>query len=200
MIGDYSLPKLTYDYNDLEPHMSEEQLKIHHTKHHQAYVDGANAALEKLKKARKESVELDMKAWLKSFSFMIGGHVLHSLFWKNLSPKGGGEPTGAIAKAIEGDFGSFEQFKKEFSAAAMSVEGSGWACLVRDQMGKRLHIMQIEKHNCNICPTHEILLVLDFWEHAFYIDHKNAKAGFVDAFWEMVDWDEVEKRLQQGCL
>jgi Fe-Mn family superoxide dismutase len=195
MMGEYSLPKLSYDYQDLEPYMSEEQLRIHHTKHHQAYVDGANAALERLAAARKSGEELDMKAWLKNFSFMIGGHVLHSLFWDNLSPKGSGAPSGKLAEAITGDFGSVEQFKKEFTACAMSIEGSGWVCLVKDPMSRKLMIMQIEKHNCNLYPTHDIIMVLDFWEHAYYIDHKNAKAGFVDAFWKMVDWDEVGKRL-----
>lgn len=195
----YSLPKLSYDYKDLAPHISKEQLTIHHQKHHQTYVNGANAIFEKLEKARKEGSELDLKSVLKSLSFNIGGHLLHSLFWNNLAPagKGGGTPSGAIAKAINNEFGSFEQFKKEFSQAAVSVEGSGWAALSFDMQTGRLIIMQIEKHNTNVHPALPILMVLDVWEHAYYLDYKNARAKFVEAFWNIVNWDEISKRFEE---
>ena len=193
----FSLPKLPYDYNALAPYISEQQLKLHHDKHHQAYVNGANAAFEKLDKARSENADIDMKATLKELSFNVGGHLLHSIFWDNMAPagKGGGKPGGAVADMIDMGFGSFERFKKEFTTAATSVEGSGWAALaVHPCIGRPL-IMQIEKHNVNIYPTFKILMVLDVWEHAYYLDYKNERAKFVEAFWNIVNWDYVNKTL-----
>jgi Fe-Mn family superoxide dismutase len=195
----YNLPQLPYGYKDLEPYISEQQLTIHHQKHHQAYINGANAIFEKLEKARKEGADLDIKAILKELSFQIGGHILHSLFWSNLAPAGkggGGEPGGEINDLIEKEFGSFERFKKEFTQAALSVEGSGWATLTFDkQTGKPL-IMQIEKHNTNIYPTFIILMVLDVFEHAYYLDYKNERVKFVEAFWNVVNWNVVDSRLK----
>jgi Fe-Mn family superoxide dismutase len=193
----FSLPKLPYDYKALMPYISEEQLRIHHDKHHQAYVNGANAIFEKLDKARKEAADLDVKSTLKELSFHIGGHILHSTFWENLAPpgKGGGKPGGAIADGIMREFGSFERFNKEFSQAATSVEGSGWAVLAMQQCIARPVIMQIEKHNVNVYPSFRILMVLDLWEHAYYIDYKNDRAKFVEAFWNLVNWDYVNKVL-----
>ncbi|MFH1709852.1 MAG: superoxide dismutase [bacterium] len=201
----YSLPELPYGYGDLAPHMSEEQLKIHHDKHHMAYVKGANAVLEKLDRSRIEKTDLDMKATLKELSFQIGGHLLHSLFWGNLAParldarqagKGGGAPAATLAKEIEKEFGSFERFKKEFSQAAAGVEGSGWAALAYCPLTKRLMIMQIEKHNANVYPMFNILMVIDVFEHAYYIDYKNERAKFIEAFWNIVNWAEINKRLE----
>jgi Fe-Mn family superoxide dismutase len=196
----YVLPKLPYDYKDLAPHMSEEQLRIHHSKHHQAYVNGANAILQKLDTARKEGTEIDVKSSLKELSWNIGGHVLHSLFWDNLAPsgKGGGKPGGSLGNATEKEFGSFERFKKEFTQAAVSVEGSGWAALTFCKQTNRPIIMQIEKHNTNVYPTFRILMVLDVFEHAYYIDYKNDRAKFVDAFWNIVNWDGINKRLEEA--
>lgn len=195
----YVLPKLPYGFKDLEPYVSEEQLKIHHDKHHQGYVDGANAILEKLQKARREGIDLDVKSTLKALSFNIGGHILHSLFWPSLAPsgKGGGKPGGVLGNAIDKEFGSFERFKKEFSQAAVSVEGSGWATLTFCRQTNRPIIMQIEKHNTNIYPMFRILMVLDVWEHAYYIDYKNARAKFVDAYWNIVNWNNINKRLEE---
>jgi len=197
----YALPKLPYGYKDLEPHMSEQQLTIHHQKHHQAYVNGANALLERLDKARKEGTDLDIKATLKELSWNIGGHRLHSLFWENLAPtgKGGGKPRGTLGDAIEKEFGSFERFKKEFTQASMSVEGSGWGALTLDKLTRRPLIMQIEKHSTNVYPSFRILMVLDVFEHAYYIDYKNDRAKFVDAFWNIVNWNEANKRLDEAA-
>jgi len=194
----YILPELPYGYRDLEPHISEEQLRIHHQKHHQGYVNGANTIFQKLEKARKDGTDLDVKSTLKELSFNIGGHILHSLFWPNLAPagKGGGKPGGVLGGAIEKEFGSFERFKKEFTQAAVSVEGSGWATLSFCRQTNRPIIMQIEKHNTNVYPMFRILMVLDVWEHAYYLDYKNERAKFVDAFWSIVNWDEVNKRLK----
>jgi Fe-Mn family superoxide dismutase len=194
----YSLPKLPYEYTALAPHISEEQLKIHHQKHHQAYVNGANAVFEKLDKARRENADLDMKAILKELSFHIGGFKLHNLFWENLAPAekgGGGVPKGELAKAINGEFSKFDRFKKEFTQAAVSAEGSGWAALTFCRKTGRPLILQIEKHNTNVIPGFDILLVLDVWEHAYYVDYRNDRAKFVDSFWNIVNWDAVAQRF-----
>lgn len=192
----YQLPPLPYGYKDLAPYISEEQLRIHHTKHHQAYINGANAILEKMDRARKESVDLDMKAVLKEMSFHLGGNQLHSTFWQNLAPAGkggGGKPDGALGDAILREYGSFDRFKKELSQAAISVEGSGWAAVTYCTASQRIGVMQIEKHNCNFPPGYPILLVLDVWEHAYYIDYRNDRARFVDAFWNIVNWGAVNR-------
>ena len=194
----FVLPALPYGYDGLEPHMSEEQLRLHHQKHHQAYVNGANALLDKLSDARKNKTDFDVKAVLKELAFNRGGHVLHSLFWKNLSPKGGGSPGGNLGKAIKEAFGSFEQFKKEFSQAAVSVEGSGWAALAFCRKSKHLFVMQVEKHNLNVYPGFSILMVLDAWEHAYYLDYRNERAKFVEAFWSIIDWGEVSRRFESN--
>jgi Fe-Mn family superoxide dismutase len=196
----YTLPKLPYEYTALAPYISEEQLKLHHQKHHQAYVNGANALFEKLDKARKENTDLDMKATLRELSFHIGGFRLHNRFWENLAPAGkggGGVPKGVLAKAIDAEFGKFDRFKKEFTQGAASVEGSGWAALSYCPKTGRLLIMQIEKHNTNVFPGNEILMVVDVWEHAYYLDYKNDRAKFIDAFWNLVNWDVVAQRFDK---
>ena len=196
-IKTFTLPKLPYDYNALAPYISEAQLKLHHDKHHQGYVNGANAIFEKLDKARVDNADSDMKAMLKELSFNVGGHLLHTTFWENIAPagKGGGKPGGAVADMLDMGFGSFERFKKEFTLAATSTEGSGWAALaVHPCIGRPL-IMQIEKHNMNVYPTFNILMVLDVWEHAYYLDYKNERPKFVEAFWNLVNWDTVNKNL-----
>ncbi len=197
----YELPKLAYGYGELAPHISEEQLRLHHEKHHQAYVNGANAALEKIDKARKDNADLELKALLKELSFQVSGHILHSLFWTNMAPVmngGGGAPSGALARAVETEFGSFDRFKKEFTQAAVSCEGSGWAALVYCAKTKRPMLMQIEKHNVNVYPGFKVLMVLDVWEHAYYLDYKNLRAKFIEAFWNIANWKEVEKRFGEA--
>ncbi len=192
----YSLPNLPYGYKDLQPYISEEQLRIHHTKHHQAYVNGANAVLEKLDKARKEGSDLDMKATLKELSFHLGGHELHSTFWQNMAPAGkggGGKPVGKFADAVTQEYGSFERFKKEFTQAAASVEGSGWAAVTYCHGSERVGVLQIEKHNVNFPAGYPIVMVLDVWEHAYYLDYKNDRARFIEAFWNIVNWSTVNR-------
>ena len=194
------LPDLPYGYNDLEPYMSEEILKLHHDKHHAAYVSAANALIDKLHESRKNSNgnEVDYKSTLKSLSFNAGGAILHDIFWKIMAPEkeGKNKPFGKILEAIEKDFGSFERFKAEFSETAKSVEGSGWAALIFDEE-KNISLMQIEKHNVNIFPGAKILLCLDVWEHAYYIDYKNDRVKFVENWWNIVNWEEVEKRFAE---
>ncbi len=198
--GKYVLPKLKYGYGELAPFISEQQLTLHHSKHHQAYVNAANAIYDKLDAARANGAELDFKAIAKELAFNSGGHVLHSLFWENMAPTGkggGGAPTGEIADALKNEFGSFERFKTEFAKTAVSVEGSGWAVLTYGRMTQRPIIMQVEKHNVNFAPGLKPLLVLDVWEHAYYLDYKNERARFVDAFWNIADWSAVNERLKK---
>jgi len=204
-VKSFTLPKLPYDYNALAPYISEEQLKLHHDKHHQAYVNGANKLLANIDEAMKTGTQLDywisfgyVKALAKELAFNIGGHMLHTTFWENLAPSGkggGGQPGGAIADSINKEFGSFDAFKKMFSAAATSTEGSGWAALAMHPCIERPIIVQIEKHNVNVIPNFQILMALDVWEHAYYVDYKNDRAKFVEAFWNIVNWDKVNKNL-----
>lgn len=194
----YKLPELPYAYNALEPYISEEQLRIHHDKHHQAYVDGANAILKLFDESREKGSDFDIKAKAKELSFNVGGYQLHNQFWRNMGPssENGGEPTGKIAEYIKDSFGSFERFKKEFSQTAISTEGSGWAVLTLCKNTQRLFILQLEKHNVNLVPKWTPLLVLDVWEHAYYLDYKNVRPDFVAAFWNIINWDEVNNRLE----
>jgi Fe-Mn family superoxide dismutase len=197
-INTYSLPELPYQYSDLMPYISEEQLKIHYLKHHQGYVTGANAILQRLDKARLDGTEIDLKANLKELSFNLGGYGLHNRFWENLAPAGkggGGIPKGELAQKINDEYGKFEQFKKEFVQTATSVEGSGWAIVTYCHKTQRILILQVEKHNVNLVPGFPVLLVLDVWEHAYYLDYKNNRAEFIESFWNIVNWDIVETRF-----
>lgn len=198
--GKYVLPKLNYGYAELAPFISEAQLTLHHSKHHAAYVNAANALYEKLDAARASGAELDFKAIAKELAFNSGGHVLHSLFWENMAPPakgGGGIPEGAIGEAIKNEFGSFERFKTEFAKIAVSVEGSGWAVLAYGKKTQRPIIMQVEKYNVNFAPGLAPLLALDVWEHAYYIDYKNERPRFVEAFWNIVNWRAADERLKE---
>lgn len=195
----YTLKPLPYDNGALAPFISEQQLTLHHQKHHQAYVNGANALLERLDRARKEKSDVDIKAAAKELSFQVGGNKLHNLFWRNMAPAGkggGGEPAGGIAVAIDDQFGGVDRFRKEFSAAAVSAEGSGWAALSYCNGTQRLLITQVEKHNVNVYPGYPVLLVLDAWEHAYYLDYRNDRPKYVEAFWSIVNWEEVGKRFE----
>jgi Fe-Mn family superoxide dismutase len=195
----YSLPALPYGYKDLEPAITERQLTLHHQKHHQAYINGANATLERLDKSRKENTDLDMKATLKELSFHLGGHRLHSIFWQNMAPAGkggGGKPAGAINEALVKEFGTFERFQKEFTQAASTVEGSGWAALTFCRGTQRPIITQIEKHNVNHPAGFPVLMVVDVWEHAYYLDYQNDRARFISSFWSIVNWDFVNRAFE----
>ena len=195
----YELPRLRYDYKDLAPYMSEEQMRIHHGKHHQAYVNGANGILQRLDKSRRENADLDLKSTLKELSFNIGGHVLHSLFWGNLAPegKGGGKPEGRLADVLKKEFGNVDRFTRELTQAALSTEGSGWAALTYCKLTARPIIMQVEKHNTNVYPMFTVLMVVDVFEHAYYLDYKNDRAKYLDAFFHVVDWNAVNERLER---
>ena len=194
----YVLPALDYDYDALEPHISAEIMELHHTKHHQAYVDGANAALAALGKAREAGDQGAINMHEKNLAFHLGGHSNHSVFWKNLSPEGGGAPTGALAAAIDESFGSFDDFKAQFTAAAMGLQGSGWAVLAFDTIGGGLVTFQLYDQQGNVPVGTVPLLMLDMWEHAFYLDYKNVKGSYVDAWWNVVNWDDVAARYARA--
>jgi Fe-Mn family superoxide dismutase len=200
MSNKYVLPELPYKYNALEPVISEQIMMLHHDKHHAAYVNGANAALEKLDKARKGELQVDMKATLRDFSFNFGGHVLHSIFWPNMaSPgKGGSTPGGALGDKVKADFGGFDKFKQQFSDAAKTVEGSGWALLLYDNMSVQLLLTQVEKQNFMHLAQLPILLGLDVWEHAYYLVYKNDRAKYVDEWWKVTNWDDVAARFEKA--
>jgi superoxide dismutase, Fe-Mn family len=191
----YTLPDLPYDHAALEPHLSGQLLELHHDKHHKAYVDGANTTLEKLSKARTDD-DFDMINQLqKNLAFHVSGHVLHSVFWTNMSPDGGGKPEGDLAAAIDEYLGSFEGFREQLTQAAVNVQGSGWGTLSWEPLAQRLVVEQVYDHQGNIGNGTVPLLVLDMWEHAYYLDYKNVKADWVKAFWEIVSWDDVQQRF-----
>ena len=191
----YTLPDLPYDYAALEPHYSAEVLELHHDKHHAAYVKGANDTLEKLEAARAKDDFDAIVGLQKSMAFNVSGHVLHSLFWKNLSPDGGGKPEGELAAAVEHFFGDFEACKSQMTAATTTVQGSGWGGLAWEPTGQRLIVEQIYDHQGNVGNGSEPLLVIDAWEHAYYLQYKNVRADYVEAVWAIVNWADVAERF-----
>jgi superoxide dismutase, Fe-Mn family len=200
MAKTYTLPPLPYAYNALEPHISAQIMTLHHDKHHNAYVTGANAALDKLEKARAGQMQIDVRGVLRDLSFNVDGHKLHSIFWPNMAPagKGGGTPGGALADKITKDFGGFDKFKQQFGDAAKAVEGSGWALLLYDPEIDSLVLTQIEKQNFMHMAELPILLGCDVWEHAYYLQYLNDRAKYVDAWWNVVNWSDVDKRLSKA--
>ncbi len=195
----YSLPDLPYDYAALEPHYQADNLEIHHAKHHAAYVTGANAAVERLGEARAAGDYAGLVGLEKTLAFNISGHVLHSTFWKNLSPDGGGRPEGELAAAIDEHFGSFEAFRGQLSQASVAVQGSGWGALAYEPLGRRLVVEQIYDHHANVAQGSVPLLVFDVWEHAYYLQYRNVRTDFVEALWQVVNWPDVAQRFDQAC-
>ena len=191
----YTLPDLTYDYAALAPHISATIMELHHSKHHQAYVTGANTALDQLAEARETGNFAAVNKLEKDLSFNLGGHTNHSIFWTNMSPDGGDKPTGDLAAAIDEHFGSFDKFQAHFTAAALGVQGSGWAGLFWDSIGGNLVIQQIFDQQGQLAAATVPLLLLDVWEHAYYLDYKNVRADYVKAFWNIVDWANEQQRF-----
>ncbi|NMR19347.1 superoxide dismutase [Cellulomonas fimi] len=197
-MADYTLPDLPYDYAALEPHISGRIMELHHDKHHAAYVAGANTALEKTAEAR-ETGSLDAINLLeKNLAFNLGGHVNHSVFWKNLSPDGGDKPTGELAAAIDEHFGSFDGFQKQFTASALGIQGSGWSILAWDSIGQKLIVVQLYDQQSNIALGLVPVVTLDMWEHAFYLDYVNVKADYVKAWWNIVNWADATERFTRA--
>jgi Fe-Mn family superoxide dismutase len=191
----YTLPELPYDYAALEPHISGAIMQLHHDKHHQTYVTGANTALEQLAEARETGNLANINKLQKDLAFNLGGHTNHSIFWENLSPDGGDKPTGELAAAIDEYFGSFDKFQAHFTAAALGVQGSGWAGLFWDSIGQNLIIDQFFDQQGQIVAGTVPLLLLDVWEHAYYLDYKNVRADYVKAFWNIANWADVQARF-----
>jgi Fe-Mn family superoxide dismutase len=191
----YTLPGLQYDYGALEPHISGKIMELHHDKHHAAYVKGANAALEQIGEARHKEDFTRLAFLERSLAFNLSGHVLHSVFWQNLGPKAGGRPTGSLADAIKENFDSFERFQKQMKEVAGSIMGSGWAALIWEPVGRRLLTTQIYDHQSNLSQAGIPLMVLDAWEHAFYLQYQNRKTEFFDAVWNVWNWKDVEERF-----
>ncbi|EAR24377.1 superoxide dismutase [marine actinobacterium PHSC20C1] len=194
-MAEYTLPELSYDYSALEPSISAMIMELHHSKHHQAYVTGANAAIAGLAEARDSGNLSNVNKLEKDLAFNLGGHINHSIFWTNMSPNGGDKPTGDLESAINDHFGSFDKFTAHFTATAMGVQGSGWAVLAWDSIGERLIIVQFFDQQGNLPAGIVPLLMLDVWEHAYYLDYKNVRADYVKAFWNIVDWANVQDRF-----
>jgi Fe-Mn family superoxide dismutase len=192
----YSLPELPYDYSALEPHISGQIIELHHDKHHNTYVQGANTTVEKLADARDKNEFGAIVGLEKTLAFNVSGHVLHSIYWTNMSPDGGGSPEGALADAIDSEFGGFDKFKAQLTQATSTVQGSGWGALAYDPLGQRLLIEQIYDHQGNVSQGGVPLLVIDIWEHAFYLQYKNVKADYVTAFWNLINWENVASRWE----
>jgi Fe-Mn family superoxide dismutase len=195
---EYTLPNLPYDYSALEPHISAKIMELHHSKHHKAYVDGANLAVAKLAEARDTGDFVAVNKLEKDLAFNLGGHVNHSIFWQNMSADGGDKPSGEIAAAIDDFFGSFDKFHAHFTAVAMGVQGSGWAVLSWDALGQRANIQQFFDQQSNFPAGTIPLLMLDVWEHAYYLDYQNVRADYVKAFWNVVNWQDVQSRLESA--
>ncbi|WP_062521959.1 superoxide dismutase [Demequina silvatica] len=194
----YTLPDLPYDYAALAPHISPRVMELHHSKHHQAYVNGANTALEQLAAAREAGDFTSVNKLEKDLAFNLGGHVNHSVFWNNLSPEGGDRPVGELAAALDDAFGSFDAFRAHFTATALGVQGSGWAVLAWDGLGAKPVIFQLFDQQGNAPLGVTPLLQLDVWEHAYYLDYANVRADYVEAFWNIANWADVSQRFDQA--
>ena len=192
----FEVPPLPYEYDALAPTIDEQTMHLHHDKHHQAYVTGANTALEQLAEARETGNLANVNKLEKDLAFNLGGHVNHSIFWTNLSPEGGGEPEGELRAAIDEFFGGFDKFQAHFAAAANGIQCSGWAVLSWDPIGARLIIQQLFDQQANTAQGTVPLFQLDMWEHAFYLDYLNVKADYVKAAWNIANWENVAQRFE----
>jgi Fe-Mn family superoxide dismutase len=195
-MAEYVLPDMPFDYGALEPHISGRIMELHHNKHHAAYVKGANQTLEKLDEARAKEDFTRLGALEKALAFNISGHILHSIFWENLAPKGGARPEGELAAAIVEDFGNFESFQRQMRETAGTIMGSGWAALVWEPMAGRLLITQIYDHQSNLSQSGVPLMLIDAWEHAYYLQYENRKTDFFEAIWNVWNWKDVARRFE----
>jgi len=194
----YTLPDLPYDYGALEPHISGEIMQLHHDKHHNTYVTALNDVLDKLAGARENGEFGAIVGLEKTLSFNLGGHLNHSVFWNNLSPDGGDKPDGELAAAINESFGSFDGFQAHFTSAATTIQGSGWAILAWDTLGQTLHIVQLYDQQANVPVCMVPVVMLDMWEHAFYLQYKNVKPDYVKAWWNVVNWADAATRFENA--
>jgi superoxide dismutase, Fe-Mn family len=191
----YVLPDLPYDYNALEPYISAQIMQLHHDKHHRGYVDGANRALEQLQEALAQKNFEQVGTLEQALAFNASGHILHSLYWQNLAPRAGGQPSGELAAAIDKQFGNFAALQQQISNTAATIMGSGWAALMWDTLSGQLLVTQIHDHQSSTIQAAVPLLVLDAWEHAYYLQYQNLKAKYIEAFWNVCNWPAVARRL-----
>jgi Fe-Mn family superoxide dismutase len=191
----YKLPELGYDYAALEPHISGKILELHHSKHHAAYVNNANAALTKLAEARAKNDFAAVPALERALAFNLSGHVLHAIYWRNMTPKGGDKPAGELAAAIDDSFGGFDAFRAQMTEASATTMGSGWGALVWEPMSKKLLVTQVYDHQSNLANGAVPLYVIDAWEHAFYLQYQNRKADYCKAIWSVANWADVAERF-----
>ena len=198
MAEKFVLPDLPYDFAALEPHISGRIMEMHHDKHHNTYVTAANKALESMEEARANGDAAGAAKLSKDLQFNLGGHINHSIFWKNLSPEGGDKPEGELAAAIDNFFGSFDAFRDQFTAVATTIQGSGWAILAYEPIAGNLVIEQMYDQQNGVPVATIPLLQLDMWEHAFYLDYQNVKADYVKAFWNIVNWADVTERFEKA--
>ncbi len=195
-LNKYLLPDLPYDYGALEPHISGEIMQLHHDKHHRTYVNGANQALDELHEAQQKNDFTKIAMLERALAFNVSGHILHSIFWQNLSPDGNGQPQGDLANQIKHDFGSFPTFKNQLIRAASTIMGSGWAALAWDPVSNRLITNQIHDHQSETAQGSITLQVLDAWEHAYYLQYRSDKAKFFEAVWNLWNWEDVDARYR----
>jgi Fe-Mn family superoxide dismutase len=200
----YEVPDLPYDYNALEPHIDEATMKVHHDKHHQAYVDKANAALEGTEWEGKpveevlqnlDSLPDDKRTAVRNNA---GGHANHSFFWQIMSPDGGGDPSGALSSAIDDSFGGLDKLKEQVNAAGVGQFGSGWTWLVYDGSGGGLKVTSTPNQDSPVSAGQTPLLGIDVWEHAYYLKYQNKRPDYLEAWWNVVNWDEVGKRYEDA--
>jgi superoxide dismutase, Fe-Mn family len=194
----YVLPPLPFDVAALEPHISARIMELHHDKHHGAYVTNANGLLDRLEESRAKEDFATIPALERGLAFNVSGHVLHTIFWQNLQGKAEPEPTGALAEQIKRDFGSFAIFKKQMNAAASTVMGSGWGALVWEPLLGRLITVQIYDHQSNITQAGIPIMVLDAWEHAWYLQYVNRKTDFFEATWSLWNWTDIAARFDEA--
>ena len=199
-VGAHELPALPYAYNALEPVIDEQTVTLHHDKHHAGYVKGLNNAEKMLQQAREANDFGLIKHWERELAFHGSGHILHTIFWENLAPNGSGEPLGKLAQAIAQDFGDFAKFKAQMMAATNAVEGSGWGVLAWQPIFNRLDIFQAEKHQ-DLTQWGAIpLLVIDVWEHAYYLKYQNRRLEFVTNIFQIINWQDVTKRYEHALI
>ena len=193
----YLLPDLPYAYDSLEPWCDATTLQLHHTKHHQSYVDGANAAVEALTSIDPDDA-MKLHGARSALTFNLGGHVLHSLFWENLAPTSAtsSAPSAALAERVQRDLGGPERFRKLFVATCKGVQDSGWGALVHDAIADRLVVTGLHDHHNDLVPDTTILAVVDVWEHAYYLTHRNDRVAWVEAAFDHLDWNTVSARLE----
>lgn len=194
----YQLPDLTYDYSALEPAISGEIMELHHSKHHAAYVAGANRTLEQIADAREADDFSHIGGLERTLAFNLAGHALHAMFWENLTPDGDDRPRGELAAAIDQQLSGYDRMRAEMTAVAGTVQGSGWAVLAWDSIGQRLVIHQLYDHHSNVAITSTPLLVMDVWEHAFYLQYRNVKGDYIERLWSLVNWADVGRRFDSA--